>query len=164
MTTPNRNHGLIGADFDVPSTDAKFALGDCTKGEDGSEWVYVQADGAITGAGFVVLLDEDYQADMIDTTNSASALGQKVGVAAAAFADNEYGWVQIAGTAEVQGLASCAANAAVNSTATAGAVDDDASSGAEIIERMVLTTAVGGGGAANAEAVLSHPTVGATIA
>ncbi|PKR55406.1 hypothetical protein [Thalassospira marina] len=154
---------LIGARFDAWSSDAKFDLGTVASGNDGSEWVYVQADaGGVTAAGYVVLIDESYAADMIDTTNTASAFGQAVGVASAAATANYYGWVQRKGTASIRVAASCAANAAINSTGTAGQLDDDASTGAEVINGIVLTTA-NGGAAGTAEGVLSYPNVGATL-
>ena len=163
MATPSKNHGLIGVDFDVPTTDAEFGLGDCTKGADASEWVYVQADaGGITGAGYVVLIDEGYAADMIDTTNSASGRNQMVGVASAAFSASQYGWVQVRGTCDIRVAASAAANTVLNTTATAGQLDDDATTGAEVIDNLTLTTA-NGGSAGTAEGVLTGPVVGATL-
>lgn len=152
----------LGADPANPTSTQGFALGDCAKGDDGSEFVYVQANGAITGDGYVVLIDENWQADMIETTNSATGFGQMVGVAKAAFADDDYGWVQVKGVTPIRVAASCAANTAVNTTATGGQLDDDATSGAEVIDRLVLTTA-NGGAAGNAEGVLTYPTVGATL-
>ncbi|WP_417790632.1 hypothetical protein [Terasakiella pusilla] len=155
---------MIGARFDEWTASAKFELGTVSAGNDGSEWVYVQADaGGVTGAGSVVLIDEDYAADMIDTTNSASAFGQMVGVASAAATASYYGWVQRKGTANIQVAASCGANSAINTTSTAGQLDDDATSGAEVIDGVILTTAQGGGGAGAAEGVLDYPSVGATL-
>ena len=154
---------MIGARFDSWTSDAKFELGTVSGGNDGSEWVYVQADaGGVTGAGYVVLIDEDYAADMIDTTNTASAFGQMVGVASAAATASYYGWVQRKGTASIRVAASCAANTAINSTGTAGQLDDDATTGAEVVNGIVLTTA-NGGAAGTAEGVLDYPSVGATL-
>ena len=154
--------GKINVDILLASANTEFTLGERVSGNDGSVFVYCQANGAITGDGYVVLLDEDFQATMINLTNSASAFGQSVGVVKTAFADNEYGWVQLSGTANIRVSASAAANTALNSTGTGGQIDDNAGSGAEVIDRMILTTA-NGGSAGTAEGVLNFPTVGATL-
>lgn len=98
----------------------------------------------------------------MDTTNSATTIGQACGVAQVAFADDDYGWLQIYGVTNVQVSASAAANVALNSTATDGQLDDDATTGAEVIDGIVLTTARGGT-AGTAPGYLQYPRVGATI-
>ena len=151
-----------GVIVDMPTEDAQFKVGQKACGEDNSEWLYVKADAnGVTGEGYVVLIDEDYDADMIDTTNSGSAFGQRVGVAKTAVTANYYFWVQIKGVANIRGAASAAANTTLNTTGTAGELDDDGSGGAENIDGLVLTTAVGGS-AGVAEGILNDPTVGAT--
>jgi len=153
----------VGVDLTKTSSAALFGVGDCAYGEDNSAWIYVKADGdGVTGSGYVVLLDRSYNADMIDTTNSASAFGQRVAVSMAGPGANEYFWAQIRGAASVRVAASAAANATLNSTGTAGQLADDGSTGAEAIDGLVLTTA-NGGSAGTAEAVLNDPTVGATL-
>ena len=155
---------LIGAALTSPAastTDGKsFGLGDRHVAHDGKEYVYVQASGAITGAGYVVSIDEDYQAAMLSTSNDAK--GDKVGVAPAAFADNDYGWVQIYGPCVIRVAASAAANARLNSTATAGQIDDDGTAGALPVEGAVLTTA-NGGSAGTAAGILTYPIQGTAI-
>ena len=164
VSTNYATDGTLGVDVTTVDASAKFTVGTRVSGNDNSVFVYCQANGAITGAGYVVLIDESFtSADMIDTTLSASGFGQNVGVAKAALADDEYGWFQVSGVAEFRGLANAAANTQLNTTATAGALDDDATSGAEIINGIAFTTAVGGS-EGNAEGILTFPTVGATIA
>jgi hypothetical protein len=51
----------------------------------------------------------------------------------------------------------------LNSTATGGAVDDDATAGSESISGLVLGTATGGAAATNADAYFSYPVVGRTL-
>ena len=153
--------GVIGTNIIQADTVAQFELGQRISGNEGAVYVYCQAAGAITGDGYVILIDEAFQADMIDLTNSATAFGQAVGVGKAALADNEFGWIQISGTANIRVAASAAANAQLNSTAVAGELDDDATAGSEDAERIVLQTA-NGGSAAIVEGVLNFPTVGAT--
>ena len=133
-----------------------FGLGDRYVTHDGKEYVYVQADGAITGAGYVVTISETYQAKMASTSNDD--LGDLVGVAGAAFADNDYGFVQVKGPANIQVAASAAAYTQLNTTSTAGQIDD-AVAGANV-NGIVLTTA-NGASAGTAAGVLNYPTIGA---
>lgn len=117
-----------------------FAVGDTFVDNAGNGYTFIQAAGAITGAGFVVRFGVDFQATMLSTANDAR--GDRVGVALGAIASGEFAWVQTSGVfANVQVLASCAANARLNTTATAGALDDDGTAGAFTIDGLVLTTA-----------------------
>lgn len=130
------------------------------------EYVYVQMDSSgLTGAGYVALISMAYAGAMATTTASAPAAGQGklVGVGAAAIAANGYGWLQVSGPlAAVRVAASCAAYTTLNTTATAGQIDDDATAGAEVIEGLVLNVA--NGGAAGVVAGMCHyPVVGRTL-
>lgn len=148
----------IGAQWDETHTARKFELGTIMWGA-GKAYVYVQADGAIT-ANDVVLVSEAYQADQLDTTNSASAFGDRVGVSEATFADDEYGWVQVFGPCTANVGSSAAVNTALNSTGTAGRVDDDGTTGAEVVTGLITTGAEASNAAA---AYLNWPTIGATL-
>lgn len=132
-----------------------FGLGD-RRASNGKEWVYVQADGAITGDGYVCQIDENYQAVMVST--SVDAIGDLIGVANVAFADNDYGWLQVRGPCVARVAASCGANVLLNSTATAGQIDDDGGSTGMAIQGLVLTTA-NGGSAGTAAAMLNYPVI-----
>lgn len=154
--------GIIGINtgFTVANTtDGRgFALGDRITDHDGKEYVYVQASGAITGAGYVCTIDETYQAAMLSTSNDAG--GDLVGVPVTAFADNDYGWLQVKGPCVVRVAASCAANVGINTTATAGQLDDDGTAGSFDINGLFLTTA-NGGAAATAAAIANYPQIAA---
>jgi hypothetical protein len=156
--------GCFGVDLERTTADAEHAVGVEVALENGGRAKYVQADGAITGEGYVCVIDEDGQADMINTTNSASAFGQLVGVAQVAFADNEYGWLVIEGETNVRVAASCAANVAINTTGSDGVLDDDATSGAEVVDGIILTAADGGSGGNVVATINNKARVGATIA
>lgn len=156
----------IGVDVDTALTLGtavnvfpEWELGTRVHGAAGKEYVYVQANGAIT-ANDVVILTEAFQADQIDTTNSAGAIGDKVAVAPATFADDDYGWVQIYGACTVNVATSAAANTKLNTTATAGRIDDDATAGAETILGLVTTAAESGNEAAG---MLNYPIIDATL-
>ena len=162
----------ISADQVTASTDTPaFRLGtvggydDPTNGY--QEFVYGSANGAITGAGYGVVEQTGFDFAMASTTTTApgsSGYGTRFGAAQAALADNEFGWFQIYGKGSIRTLASAAKGTGLNSTATAGALDDDATSGAEAISGIVLLTATGGSAATNADAVFSYPTVSTTLA
>jgi len=151
---------LLGASVGAKSTTAEFELG--TRHYDPNtdkEFIYVQAGEALT-TNAAVVITEAGQVEMVDTTSTASAFGDRVGVVSIAFDDNDYGWAQIYGACTLSVGPSAAANTALNSTATAGRLDDDAAAGAEVIDGVVTTAAESSNLAA---ALLTYPTVGATI-
>lgn len=160
--------GKLGVNITQVDTTAQFELGTRVSGTDGSVYIYGQANGAFTlGQGQVVQIETSgqiYDATLISTTTSASAKGDLVGIVKAVMADNEYGWFQIQGYTTVYVLASCAANTALNTTATGGQLDDDATAGAEVVENIYTLTANGAGGAAAVAAFIANtPIVGATL-
>lgn len=132
----------------------------------GRAFKFVQADASgVTGAGYVCVIESANSADMVDTTNSAPGqeAGRMLGVAMAAIAASGYGWLCVYGRdIPVRVAASCAKGTLLNTTATAGQIDDDATAGAEIVNGIALTTA-NGGAAANALADVTYPTIGRTL-
>lgn len=130
----------------VPSLPAKIGdVGACPDGE----FIFVQADGAIAQYAFVRISD-DGQADELTTTKAGSN-NLQVGVAQVAAADNEYLWVWVGGVGGggvgtgIKGkcAASYAADANLNTTATAGVADDASTT---LIKNVVgLTTLTGAG-------------------
>lgn len=156
--------GRIGANSELRTTTADFALLDKFTDEDGRVFLYVQANGAVV-INAACVITEAGQAAEASITTTATARGDAVGIATAAFADNEYGWLAVYGTGTdilVLVAASAAANVPLNSTGTDGTLDDDATSGAEVIDGLVIITADGGSGSA-IQAELNWPTVGATL-
>ncbi|MEM9969521.1 MAG: hypothetical protein AAF762_00260 [Pseudomonadota bacterium] len=149
----------VGAAFDVTTTRREHELGTRMRGPNGDEFVYTQADGAIAATD-VVIITEAGQADAIDTTNSASAIGTAVGVANVAFADNEYGWVQVRGATTANVGTSSAAGDKLNSTGTAGRLDDDGTSGAETVLGLYPTATAADN---SAPVVLQNPFIDATL-
>ena len=151
------NQNAVGGSFTTVDTVPKFRPGTTMKGAGDDEYVYVEAAATITGATYVVGIDEDYEATMLAAA-AGGALGDAVGVAKAAAAAGEYLWVQVRGTCDVRVAASCAANVVLAATATAGQIDDAVG---KTVERLVLTTARAAS-AGPAPARLMYPTVGAT--
>lgn len=131
--------GLAGADFDLPTTDQKFPLGTVQHGPDGSEWIYVQANGALTQY-YAAGIDEDFQCAPLSNTTAAGS--PKPAFPQVAFADNEYGWVPVRGSnISVKTRASCAADVLLYTTASAGRLDDTVGGSGIAVEGVVLVTA-----------------------
>ncbi len=157
---------LIGVDVLSPRTAAEvaqgqsFGLGDRHIDHLGNEYVFVQAGvGGIT-ANFVATIDEAYGAVMVSTSNDAR--GDLLGVAPVTIAANSFGWVQVKGVCTVQVAASCAANARLNTTATAGQLDDDGTAGSFTCDGIFLTTARAAS-AGTAPGILNYSIQGVTI-
>jgi len=162
---------VLGIDPDavVASTGAPaYAVGTLafSQTSDGTKgYLYVHAAEAITGAGYLCVVDSAGEAEMLDTTSSApgAGAGQRVGAAQAAIADNEYFWIQVYGKGSIRTLASAALGTQLTSSATAGAVDDATTAGLEVIEGIVLGTATGGAEATNTDGYFNFPYVGRTL-
>jgi len=130
----------------VPSLPAKIGdVGSCPDGE----FIFVQADGAIAQYAFVKISDDGQAAEL--TTTNAGSNNLQVGVAQISALDNEYLWVWVGGVGGggvgtgIKGkvAASYAADANLNTTATAGVADD--ASTTKIANVVGLTTVVGAG-------------------
>lgn len=161
MANSSYSTNLLSADFTANDAIAKFAVGTRADGNGGSEWIYCVASGAIASQGQVVTLTPTtWAAALLGTANDAR--GNLVGVANGAITDAQYGWVQVRGPCVVQVAASCAANVLLNTTATAGQIDDDATTGAYTITGIFLTTARGGT-AGTAAGILNFPQEGVVL-
>lgn len=139
---------------EIASSGKAFNVLDTCTDHRGRVWMFVHANGAITAAGYVVIVDELGEAVMVTATNAA--LGDRLGVAPYAFADNDYGWVQVYGVCDaIRTSAAAVANTGLLTTATAGALDDTA--GTDQIGGLWLTTATGG--AATGPGFLNWPMI-----
>lgn len=140
-------------------------MGTVSTSEGPKVYRYVVSAGGITGAGYVVDIDSSSNdAAMCTTTTTApgAGAGKAIGVGVAAIAAGGYGWVQVYGRCVVRVAALAAAYTLLNSTATAGQIDDDATVGAEVIDGLVLDVA-NGGAAATAAGFANWPKVGRTL-
>lgn len=137
-----------------------FGLGDRYVDNAGLEWVYVSASSAIAQYD-VVTMTSAYAAAPLGTANDAR--GSLVGVAPVAFASSERGWVQVKGpVGNANVLASAAANVRLNTTATAGSLDDDGTAGSMQVQGIYLTSARAAS-AGPAPAILNYPYVDVTL-
>ena len=145
--------GTLGVDFAATPTTADHTLGTCVAGSDGTEWVYVQANGAIAQYD-AVGVDENYQAAAL--TKAMADDGYVIGAAQAAFADDDYGWVATKGSnVKVNLLTLCAADVALYTSATAGKLDDTSTSQTKIDGIVAVTGGVTGTTAT--EVIMTHP-------
>ena len=166
--------GVIGIDPTRVTTSPEFALGvrgaveDQTTGSGVREYIYVSYPASTARViGDVVALNASASAVALTVTNSApgQAVGRRVGVVTGTVASSasvQYGWAQVYGIGGVSVLASAVLNTTLNTTATAGALDDDATAGSEVIDGLVLA-ATNGGAAAVVNAYLNYPFVGRTL-
>ena len=150
-----------------PRPHRQFGLGDCYKHDDGTFWVYCEANGALSGDGYAVSVDENYIAT--ELTNAVSAFGDRVGIvhsqnpdgSDAAVADGERGWVQVYGASSVQVAASAAANTELLSTATTGVLDDATGAGTRVVSGIILGVVQPGVAGLNTSGFLNWPVQGA---
>lgn len=128
-------------------------------------YIYVQDSGSgITGDGYIALVDgSEFTAVMASTTTSApgTGAGKLAGAARAAIAASGYGWLQIYGAGLVRTAGAAAVYTVLNTTGTAGAIDDDATTGAEVIDGIVLDAATGS--ATTGAGFFNWPKVGRTL-
>jgi hypothetical protein len=152
----------IGVDLDAviagtgTSSDESgaFHLGQRAVLDDNGEAMYVHASAAIA-ANDVVGIDENFEAAPL--TKAMADDGWMIGVAAdVALSDNDFGWVRMKGS-NFSGnvLASCAADAALYTSGTAGSLDDSSSS-QTAIKGVVCVTAGSGGGKTAVEFIVPN--------
>ena len=137
------------------TTDREFQPGQRMTDVSGEEYMFVQAGAAVT-ANRVVVIDKDYQAAHISAARGG--VGDRVGVAKNAIANDSYGWVSIYGKGNIMASAGCAAGTQLYTSTQAGQLDDGTGGGAERVDRIALTTARGGA-AGLSPAIWTYPTM-----
>lgn len=158
---------ILGLDtsvfFDTSASEIPgFEVGQLGADHEGKIYQFVRANGALA-VGDVVGIDEVGDATPVTTTTSAPAAGQglQAGVAVVAAADNDWCWVQRHGVvASVNVGTSAAVHTELNSTATGGRIDDDATAGAEVLVGITTTAAESSNSAAG---ILNWPFIGRTL-
>lgn len=136
---------------------ALFTLGQKVIGNNGTEWIYVQAGAAITQYD-CVLINKSNQAVPITSTLATQASGSSnhtVGFAQVAFADNDFGWVALKGAGiSCRGVALASGDVRLFTTATAGVLGT--SSAGVLINGVAFVTALVTGDTAE-EIIASNP-------
>lgn len=154
--------GANTADSFSTTTDGRmFSAGERYVDQAGKEWVFVKASSAIAQYD-VCTFDETYITTVAPLGTGNDARGDRIGVAAVAIASGSYGWLQVFGPCTMNVLASCAANVRINTTATAGSLDDDGTVGSMQAEGIYLTTARAASNG-SAPGMLSYPIIGVTL-
>lgn len=100
---------------------AVYKLGTVVQASDGSEWVYVQANGAVTIYD-TVWVNSAFQAASI--TPALAITPGRPGFAQNAFTDNDFGWVMLRGRPVIRVFLACAVNVPLYTCNTAGVLDD----------------------------------------
>jgi hypothetical protein len=108
-----------------------FEVGHTVIANDGSAWMYVHAAGVIDIYD-AVGIDEAFEAQAL--TKAMADDGWTIGFAQVAFADNDFGWVALRGTKNLQVnlLGLCAADVSLYTSGTAGHLDDSSTSQTKI--------------------------------
>jgi hypothetical protein len=126
---------LPGAKIDQVDSSQVFPLGTRCKARNRAastgwegEFIYMKGVASCAAGQWVMFHQDDYSTALL----AKDHLGP-VGVAMAATIASTFGWFQIAGKATAALAASCADNAALYTTATAGTVDDASSSQSEVV-------------------------------
>lgn len=139
---------ILGVEIGVADTVAKFPLGSEYRTPDGDEYVYMQADGAVT-SGLLYAYDRNtWQVeDPADATNfPADTKSIFVGVSPVTLADNEYTWVFV-GPGEITCLTDATGVAAADAicyiSATAGTVSSGAT--AALLKGVSADAIIAGG-------------------
>ena len=153
----------VGINPTQVETFAFVTLGTLSDVNESKIYRLVTANGALA-VGDVVGIDEVFDATPVTVTTSAPGTGQGLpcGVALGTVADNSFCWVQVYGlTAAVNIATSAAVHTSLNSTASGGRLDDDATAGAEVINGITTTAAESSNSAAG---VIIWPYIGDTLA
>ena len=160
---PGLNRSLIGAQFgNSDGATQLFALGQHAQGDSGSEWVYVQASGALS-TGQCVVVTSGFLAAVATLQLAIGNLGVsqnwQLAFAQGNFAASDYGWVAIKGTSLQVALSTMStlgvplyiqaggSGALSNATATSGTI-------AGVIYTTVSATGVTN---ANCNGVVTYP-------
>lgn len=159
----NIEDGALGANINRVDIVAAYAVGTILRGNQNSEFVYcsISAAQAASLQGQAYIIDANFAATLASTTNSPRGAIVGFQVTSSAISAGNFAWLQRKGQANIRTAAAAVVNARMNTTATAGAIDDDGTVGAKQIEGVALTTAAGAAGAF--EGVLNYPIIGVTL-
>jgi phage tail sheath gpL-like len=149
---------VVGGSLAYATANPEHRPGQRSSGENGAEFVYARAAAATT-RGQLVHLSDAFLGTLV--TTASSPFNRPVGVFHTTLATNEWGWCQIGGQAPLDVAAGCVLNVRLNTTAVAGRVDDDATTGAKVIEgvTIIATTTP----AAVVEATFNGARIGVTL-
>ena len=117
-----------------------LALGTVGRDHKGNEYILLLAAGAIAVDGHVGFWDENYTFTALSTSNDVGGTPLAVSRGQPTASGQRF-WAQREGLGTVRVLASAAADVALESTATAGVLDDSVTTGSFAVEGLHLMTA-----------------------
>lgn len=120
------------------STTQLYNLGYMFRADDGTVWQYVKAAAAHTIYDYVKI-SAAYLTTSATTTTNPSTEPAMVGCCQVAFASGDYGWVVRQGNHTGRFAAACVQDVKIYTTATAGVVDDSATT---LINGLKLITTI----------------------
>lgn len=115
-----------------------FTVGTRLETYDGKNYVFVQANSAVSAFNIAALDSSNGVITALQTSTSAAS--EELCVPQYAFTSGDYGWVQVRGACKVKVLGLCAKAVTLYSTATAGSLDDATASNYEIRGVQILST------------------------
>ena len=144
--------GHIGTDFEAALTSKDFDLGEVFRGNKNSLFTFVSANSAIAVGDFVAI-DEDHSANPATTANAQDA--HNLGVAVAALAAGEYGFIALEATdIPVKCKDGVTADSALYVSSTAGVVQITAN--AASVDGIVAVSANSSGTTATRGVILKR--------
>lgn len=147
--------------FSILTDGRGFSPGDQIEDASGNSFVFVKSTAAINIYD-VVTYDETYITAVAPATTSNAARGDKIGVAAVAFASGDYGWLQTYGPCIINVATLCAPNVELTFTSVAGVLDDATTASLKVADN-VIQTAVSASTATTKAAILNWPAAGRTL-
>ena len=153
--------GPLGVQLDRVDSSAAFAVGTSARDHRGGEYLYLL--GVASNVQFAWGRDSiagDITAAVALGTTTTVDLRDPLGISCSAFTANEYGWVQIRGLTYGRYLVSMAKTSTVQSTATAGAMDD---ANTTTIYGAVCHETEGGTGTDSLKTTISYPMAGIAL-
>ncbi len=115
-----------------------FSVGTRATDYNGKEYVFVQANSAISAFDVVTIPSDTWVAATFSTTVAAAS--ETLGVAGYALASGDYGWVQVYGATKVKVLGLAAKAVILYSTTTGGSLDDATASNYQVTGVQILST------------------------
>ncbi len=145
------------ADLGAVGTTPTYEIGSRVEANYGCKFEYVRAGAAVDKSNFVSI-DANGTADSLTAANGLA--GKKIGLAVVTMAAADYGWVAIEGN-NIAGKcgAACGDAVALYTSATAGVLDDDATTTQAVVIGITAVVSVGAASAA-VEVIMQNPSVG----
>ena len=154
---------IMGVDPTKVDDAAAFTLGMRGSPDGLTEYVYVEASAAVAQYAAALISEDGTIAELTTTTAAGgTGSGKRVCVPQVAIAQDKFGWAAIygnGGRVKVKGAANCVKFTQLNTTATAGVLDD-AATAAFVLGAVLEETLTG---AAAADVSLNYPHVNITI-